>query len=770
MKRTKKLLVLLISVIAMMAMLAVAVSAACNDFYFDMYGETLNVGDKVYAVESKYLQDMSNSVYGVRNTYRYSCPEDSGVVRSGDYLEFTKPGTVTITVKHGMHYERTGQSGTHTHTVTYTVKEPTAIYPTTIKLDSGAFNGGKVFPAFTTASGANYTVEEATFYKEMVDYYVGDTLPSYRAGTTISNVVVTLKPKSGYFFAWGGSNDGKSHESNVYTVEYKGKTYKPYVTHDKVNNEMTVYLDVTYEKGEIYATTFSNLDAPYHNGPLDKTVTVNSDVEFVNVQYTMFNKEFDVFEKGDNMAIAVRVKSKNPNNTFNKDGYAYWADRGVKSDKTLIISPTEAIYVFYYTVEALDSQTVKFVKFQMPGVYADGSLPTTVLEVTPGVKVKSVTWTPNDAVVQANKEYTVKIEFDIEDDYVFASDFEDQAVLTINGKTAKLIVEKSGSGRFTTEKYYAEAAFHPEIVLDTDDPDSTMTETQNFKIVPVGSTEVQLYEAGKAFTLKVKVTDNGEINADIHWYRCDANGKTLSAYPDRLSMDESLTVDGGIPAAEMLETRYYRADACIGNTVKSVIFTVTLCPIGVEEEYVFPFTDVKTTDWYYSFVEASHQMGLLNGTSDTTYAPNTDLTVAAAVKLAACMNILYNGGDPNTDISVGKGVWYSTYMAYALQHGIIDTDLSSRQGEKITRSEYVYMFSRALPAEAFKEINTVAVGSIPDVKSCNTKYEQAIYKFYRAGIVIGNSAGEFMPDNTISRAEVATILVRMMDTSFRVKK
>ena len=161
---------------------------------------------------------------------------------------------------------------------------------------------------------------------------------------------------------------------------------------------------------------------------------------------------------------------------------------------------------------------------------------------------------------------------------------------------------------------------------------------------------------------------------------------------------------------------------------------------------------------------------MLFRSSATTYAPNTDLTVAAAVKLAACMNILYNGGDPNTDISVGKDVWYSTYMAYALEHGIIDTDLSSRQAEKITRSEYVYMFSRALPAEAFKEINTFAVGDIPDVKSCNTKYEQAIYKFYRAGIVIGNSAGEFMPDNTISRAEVATILVRMMDTSFRSKK
>ena len=164
-------------------------------------------------------------------------------------------------------------------------------------------------------------------------------------------------------------------------------------------------------------------------------------------------------------------------------------------------------------------------------------------------------------------------------------------------------------------------------------------------------------------------------------------------------------------------------------------------------------------------------MGLINGTSDTTYAPNTELTVAAAVKLAVCMNILYNGGNPNTDISVGTDVWNSAYMDYALNHGIIDTDLSNRQGEKITRSEYVYIFSKALPAEAFAEINNIPVGYIPDVPNCNTAEEKAIYKFYRAGIVLGtDDKGTFKPNSNISRAEVATILVRMMDTSFRVKK
>ena len=110
-------------------------------------------------------------------------------------------------------------------------------------------------------------------------------------------------------------------------------------------------------------------------------------------------------------------------------------------------------------------------------------------------------------------------------------------------------------------------------------------------------------------------------------------------------------------------------------------------------------------------------------------------------------------------------------MNYALQHGIIDTDLSNRQGEKITRSEYVYIFSKALPAEAFAEINNIPVGYIPDVPSCNTAEEKAIYKFYRAGIVLGtDDKGTFRPNSNISRVEVATILVRMMEASFRVKK
>ena len=248
MKKTWKILALLISVISLICVMTVAVSAA----------KTISAGHSIELPKSGKRNDYSTA-------YDFFEVSDDSIVSitSGYHATFLKEGTVTIT---GVWKLWDGENpvpktGTY-YNETFNVVGSVPIQTTNIKLDSGTFSGGKEFPAFTVPDDANYYVEEATFYKEMVDYYVGDKLPSYRAGTTVNNVVVTLKPKVGYFCGWGGTNDGKSHESNVYTVEYKGKKYTPYVVHDQTKNEMEVYLDVTFEEGEIYATTFKDLDAP----------------------------------------------------------------------------------------------------------------------------------------------------------------------------------------------------------------------------------------------------------------------------------------------------------------------------------------------------------------------------------------------------------------------------------------------------------------------------------------------------------------------------
>ena len=110
------------------------------------------------------------------------------------------------------------------------------------------------------------------------------------------------------------------------------------------------------------------------------------------------------------------------------------------------------------------------------------------------------------------------------------------------------------------------------------------TEAQ-FELVADGEQDITVYSWEETVTLKAKVTDTDSY-ADFQWYRVDENGTVIDEKNNGgipLSMGDSLEV-GPIPYEEMLHTRYYKCHAMIGNTAKTVTFTVTLAPMGVETE------------------------------------------------------------------------------------------------------------------------------------------------------------------------------------------
>ena len=183
------------------------------------------------------------------------------------------------------------------------------------------------------------------------------------------------------------------------------------------------------------------------------------------------------------------------------------------------------------------------------------------------------------------------------------------------------------------------------------------------------------------------------------------------------------------------------------------------------ESYKFPFNDVEKDAWYRKDVETAHKNGLVNGKSDTMFYPDDNMTYAEAVKLACAMHQLYH--DKKVTLTAGSSVWYSTYMSYALEKGIIESDLTAVADEKITRSDFVKIFYAALPASEYAVINEVANNAIPDV-SLSAKSAKEIYAFYRADILVGSdNEGTFKPESNIVRSEVAAILTRMFDGSAR---
>ena len=184
-----------------------------------------------------------------------------------------------------------------------------------------------------------------------------------------------------------------------------------------------------------------------------------------------------------------------------------------------------------------------------------------------------------------------------------------------------------------------------------------------------------------------------------------------------------------------------------------------------------PFTDVTRTEWFFSDVVSAHDRGLVNGITAEIYGPGGTLTGAECVKLAACMHELYQSGSV-TLTPPAEGEWYRSYVDYALEHGILSGELDEYNAP-VTREKFVSIFYRALPESAYGEINAVPDGAIPDVTVEDAGAEE-IYRFYRAGILAGYTAAEGRPahtfgaDTTISRAEVAAIMNRMLDETARV--
>lgn len=546
---------------------------------------------------------------------------------------------------------------------------------------------------------------------------------------------------------------------------------------------------------------------------MDTEADINEDLQIESIKYTMFNKELGVYSAGDQIAIVVKVKcaTESEYEKIDSESRAYWAEQGVYSDVTNIISAHEAEYVFRYTVPEGNAGKVENAAFNISVPKHGDEFPKEATTSTAGIKVSSVVWDTDDKKVDSDKEYTVTIYFECQDEYMYADNFEEEAVITVNGKTTQL--QKSEKHKFF--RYYTETTTHPYDVAQTahftitvpKDGEALPTEVThplspgiNVKSV-IWSPADEKVDATKEYTVTIAfdkksdyqwaddfedqavVSVNGTRTELQKAYSRKSGRRTFLHYYTQAIIQPTMVVsgeNGGTGKDDSGDTSGggdsgSTSDGGSSGSTSGSDSSGSASGSGSShhpsdsESYSFPFVDITPDKWYYESVKAAHKMGLINGKDATTYAPEDNMTFAEAVKLAVYMNILYNGGDPSKEIAIGKDVWYSTYMNYALDNGIIDEDLTSRADEKITRKEYVYIFSKALPAEAFAVKNDIPSGSIPDVQEEKTAEDQAVYLMYRAGILAGNDAkGTFSPSANIRRAEVAAILIRMMDSATRV--
>ena len=179
--------------------------------------------------------------------------------------------------------------------------------------------------------------------------------------------------------------------------------------------------------------------------------------------------------------------------------------------------------------------------------------------------------------------------------------------------------------------------------------------------------------------------------------------------------------------------------------------------------YAGQFSDVPAGSWYEANVARAYSLALVDGKSEALFEPLQNMTLAEAIKLAACLHSIYNTGE----VTLQNGSpWYSTYVEYCLQNGILTSALEDYNAYA-TRAQFAVIFASALPPSALPAINEIDEDAIPDVKITDS-YSGAVYMLYRAGILTGSDAiGTYNPLSNITRAEMATIVSRMADTGLR---
>ena len=153
------------------------------------------------------------------------------------------------------------------------------------------------------------------------------------------------------------------------------------------------------------------------------------------------------------------------------------------------------------------------------------------------------------------------------------------------------------------------------------------------------------------------------------------------------------------------------------------------------------FSDVPVGAWYEAAVAYVAGQGILQGTGNGKFSPNTNLTRGMMMTLLARM--------AGVDTTGGK-TWYEKALAWAVEEGISD---GTHPEATITREQLVTMLHRF----AGKPATEGDLSAFTDGAAVSPWAKEAMIWAVEAGILQG-SGGKLRPQATATRAETAQLL------------
>lgn len=176
------------------------------------------------------------------------------------------------------------------------------------------------------------------------------------------------------------------------------------------------------------------------------------------------------------------------------------------------------------------------------------------------------------------------------------------------------------------------------------------------------------------------------------------------------------------------------------------------------------FTDVHPEDWYCDAVNYVVSNNLFNGTSATTFSPSQPMTRGMFVTVLGRMAEVDTENYTDTSFSdVPATAYYAPYISWANGEGIvsgIDNDRFSPD-ESVTREQIAKMlftYAQSLQIDTNIDFIPDKYYDYTDYRTVSRYASQAVSWCVNKGIINGSN-GKINPQDTATRAEVATMLM-----------
>lgn len=642
--------------------------------------------------------------------------------------------------------------------------------------------GGNIQNGETTGGGNNYSAvwqlgEGSSYDIAVVHGNNGDVINPPKSATSGKQVTITADPDTGYmvdpantYYMVGGQRyDSIGVNNNVCTFVMPENDVTVHINFKKAENSSTT------TEGNITVVT-------NHNGNGTVNASINGRVVTVTVRANTNYVINTVSIAGKGQTVATDAKSGTYSYTVPGTGNAT-----VEVYVTFKSDDFE-VTLTNYTYD--DGRISLSTGTTTTGRYAEGERVYIYAFPDRDFYVRSLTITRTD-----NRQTVNYYESSSSDDVFYfdmpASNVTVRAYFTDG--VYEIATDIDGSGRLTIT---GEDGNVTDVAEEGEEIRITASPSNNYRLGDIYVKYTDADDEDQVIYPEVEYKNNG--NVDYYWFempeydveiyadfgegdyvawidRSDMENGTIRVSPNVADEDDTVSIyvtpDTGYQLDELIVEDEDGHDVTTSSLASGTRYTfrmpdsdVTVTATFKSRSYSSNFTDVPRYEWYYEAVSYVASEGLMNGVSTTQFNPN------GTASRAQIVTILWRlAGEPSaltgafTDVPAGQ--YYSTAVAWASRQGIV-TGVGNNRFEpnsNITREQLAVILYRYAQDAGYTTSASANITGYYDYARVNSYARTAMSWAVGAGLITGTSTTTLSPQDTATRAQVATILMRFCE-------